>query len=262
MLRFPRASVALFTLLLSAPLSLRSQMLETEKARPHPKGYREASAGIELQTSSQGREAAVPLVFEFLPTSKLELVIEPVAYAAIRPKTGQHATGFGDLELTALWFLHAESGALPALAIAAELKVPTASNTLIGTGKPDFTGYVVASKRFGRFDNHLNLGYTIVGVPRGAQLGDLVNFAAASEFLISSRMELFAEILGNTAVGGEGGSEVAGTTPVVPEAAGGELVATLGMARWITKAVRLSLGVSHDNTRAWQWHPGITVRFP
>ena len=249
-------------LLVAAPLALRGQLLETEKARPHPKGYREVSAGIELQTSNQGSETAVPLAFEFLPTSRLELVIEPVAYAAIRPKTGRHATGLGDVELTALWFVSAETARMPAFAVAAEAKVPTARNALIGTGEADFSGFLIASKRLGRFDNHVNVGYTIVGVPRGSQLGNLVTFAAATEFALSPRTEVFAELLGNAAVGGEGGSEAAGATSMVPEAAGGEFVTTVGMAQWITRSVRLSFGVSHDNTRAWLFHPGLTVRFP
>ena len=56
---------------------------------------------------------------------------------------------------------------LPALAVAGEVKVPTSRNTLIGTGEVDYTPYLIASKRFGNFDVHANVGYALLGEPPG-----------------------------------------------------------------------------------------------
>ncbi len=62
-------------------------MLETETARPLGRGVFEVSGNFEYQTSSEGREAAVPFAAEYGLTDRLELLVEPVAWTAIRPKT-------------------------------------------------------------------------------------------------------------------------------------------------------------------------------
>ena len=58
-------------------------------------------------------------------------------FTSIRPKTGRRATGLGDLEATVQYLVREETGVWPALAEAAELKLPTARETLIGTRRAD-----------------------------------------------------------------------------------------------------------------------------
>ena len=58
--------------------------------------------------------------------------------------------------------LPAQAG-VPALALAGEVKFPTARNTLIGTGKADIAAYLIGSKRWGRLDTHANVSYSVVG---------------------------------------------------------------------------------------------------
>ncbi len=147
---------------------LAAQMLETETARPLGRGVFEVSGNFEYQTSSEGHEAAVPFAAEYGLTDRLELLVEPVAWTSIRPKAGARATGVGDLEATATWLARAETPGVPAIALAAEVKFPTAHNTLIGTGKTDVAGYLIASKHWGRLDTHANVSYTVVGGPAGA----------------------------------------------------------------------------------------------
>src|SRR6185312_9516855 len=105
-----------------------------------------------------------------------------VPYTAIRPKVGAHATGGGDLEVTATYLVRHETSRGPAIALAGEIKFPTAENSLIGTGKADYTGYLIGSKQFNRLDTHGNLGYTIVGHPADTQLNNIWNFALAWEY--------------------------------------------------------------------------------
>ena len=105
----------------------------------------------------------MPFAAEYGLTDRLELLVEPVAWTAIRPKIGARATGVGDLEATATWLARAETPRLPAFALAGEVKFPTAHNNLIGTGKTDIAGYLIASKRWSRLDAHANVSYTVVG---------------------------------------------------------------------------------------------------
>jgi len=246
---------------LAAPGMCVAQILETETARPLGRGTWELATNFEYQTSSEGSETALPLAAEYGVADRWELLLEPVAYTAIRPNVGTRATGVGDMELTVTYLARRESGGTPAVALAGEVKFPTARNTLIGTGKTDLAGYLIASKRLGRFDTHANLGYTIVGRPSGAQLKNIFNFALASELSLGTRSELYGEILANTA----SSSAPEPTGPLqpgtsTPEAPSGEIVTSIGVARYVVPSLRLSLGLSVDNNGAVLFRPGFTWR--
>ena len=261
--RFTRSAswLALLVAVWFPPRLAGAQELETETARPPEAGVVEAGAGYEYQVSSEGSEAAAPMFVELGIAGRLELVVEPVPYTAIRPDAGTHATGAGDLEITLLGLVLAEGERLPAIALAGEIKVPTAGNTLIGTGEYDYTGYLILSKRFGALDASLNLGYAVQGQPPGTMVDDLVSFALAARYLATPRLDLFAEILGNTTTSGEGGSEAGGDTSANPEVAGGELFGTVGAGYLVTPWALVYLGLTYDNTNAFMVHPGLTLKY-
>lgn len=239
--------------------SAGAQILETETARQLRNGQIEVGAGYELQHSREGNEIAVPITIELGVTNRLGLLVEPVPYTAIRPKSGIQATGLGDLEITMSYLVRRESSRFPALALAAEEKIPTARNTLIGTGKADHTAYVIASKMLGRFDTHINAGYTVVGSPKGQSLQNRVSGALATEFAVTATTLLYGEVLGSTSAGGEG--ESAGVASPIPEASGDEIFGTLGIAHSFARGALFSLGVTRDNVGATQIRPAITLWF-
>ncbi|HKR08689.1 MAG TPA: hypothetical protein VJS39_05825 [Gemmatimonadaceae bacterium] len=252
--------VAAITIATVLPRVTTAQMLETETARPLRAGQVEAGLGYEFQHSREGDEIAIPISFEFGLSNRLGLLVEPVPYTAIRPEVGTSATGVGDLEITASYLFRKESAKIPALAIAFEEKIPTARNTLIGSGKADHTAYLIASKAFGRVDTHMNIGYSIIGSPPGQSLANRVMGALAAELSLSPTI-LYAEVLGSTNTGGgEGTPASSGTTPS-PEAGGDEFLATIGVARNFGMGRRLSLGLTRDQAGAWQVRPGITLWF-
>jgi len=252
---------ALVSLFIALPL-FASQPLETETARLLPAGAAKVEVVAELQKAHEGTERAFPLVFEYGLTDRTELTVEPVLGTSIRPRSGQHASGFGDLEITLTQLLRRENGALPAFAVAVETKIPTAHNRLIGTGKADYTGYLIASKKLDRIDLHANLGYTIIGSPAGTQLKNIIDYAFAEEFHLSPRIDFVGEIIGNTSSTGETVEGAPATNPTVPpEAAGAEISALLGVRYRATPALVFALGVSYDNNHAWLIRPGITWRF-
>jgi len=244
-----------------AAIVCHAQVLETETARTLRTGSFEIGNAFEFQYSSEGTERAVPLALEYGITDRMEVLVEPVFGTAIVPETGRRAHGLGDLEVTTSYLLRHENGGIPALAFAAEVKIPTAKNKLIGTGKTDYAGYLIASKRFGRLDTHANFGYTIVGQPAGTSLNNILNFALAGQYHVNNRYEVFGEILGNSSSApGEGGGS-SGVNTVTPEAAGGELVGTLGAGTYIKSKLFLFFGVSYDNNNAVLFHPGLTLQF-
>ena len=135
---------------LALPIAARADLaLETETARLLPAGHVDLSAAFEFQTSSGGREYATPLAIEFGIFDRLELLIEPVAITSIQPKGGESATGIGDIETTLAFLVLKEQPFVPAIAIAGEVKFPSAGDRQIGSGEFDYRIYAVASKRLG-----------------------------------------------------------------------------------------------------------------
>jgi hypothetical protein len=236
-----------------------AQELETETARlPHANAI-EAGAGYEHQISSEGSEIATPLFAEIGLLDRLELIVEPVAYTAIVPKQGIKARGIGDLELTFIGLGFKERPVMPAVAFAAELKIPTAKNDLIGTRKYDYTGYVIVSKQTGKFDSHLNVGYSIIGKPAGVQVNNIFTFAAATRYLLNDKIDLFAELFGNTSATPEAEGEGKAVSGVNAELTGNALVGALGVSYHITPYIHFALGMSYDNNNAFMIHPGFSL---
>jgi hypothetical protein len=243
---------------LLAPELASAQELETETARTMKAGAFKAASGVEYQTSSEGREVAIPVLLEAGLLDRLELVVEPVAFTAILPQNGTHARGVGDIEVTLVGLAVEEHPWLPALALAGEVKIPTARNSLIGTGKFDFAGYLILSKRFGDLDTHFNVGYSILGQPQGVQVNNIFNFALAARYPVGERWDFFGEVLATTSssLASETGPDTAGGAGA--ELAGGELVGTLGAGFRVVPSLLVSVGLSLDNNQAILIHPGLT----
>ncbi len=240
-----------------------AQTLETETARLLSPGVVTVSGGYEFQTSSDGREIALPLAFEVGLGHRLELLAEPVPYTSIRPTSGRNATGAGDLEVTMTYLARQERGAWPALALAGEVKVPTARDQLIGTGKSDYALYLIGSTTRGRFSTHANVGYAILGKPAGVVVHNIFNFALAEEVGLTPTSHLFGEVLGSTASGAGEGEKPApgpGQPIVTSEIAGAQLVGTVGVAQTLFSSLELSMSVSLDNNAAVLLRPGFTYR--
>ena len=232
--------------------------LETETARLAQRGELVMEANYEFQTSSGGTEAAIPLAFEYGLTRGLELMAEPVPYTSIKPKSVRGPTGVGDIEVTLSGLVRSESRRVPALALAGEIKIPTAEAPLIGSDHYDWTTYLIGSKRYGSVDVHANLGYTIVGHPSDFDVNNTIDYAVAVEYFLGPRWCVVAEVVGNTAAIPETGSA---ESTVAPEHSGGETVGMLG-ARWQwTPGFIASFGVTLDNNGAVLVRPGLTARF-
>lgn len=236
--------------------------LETEDALPLWPGQLEIGGGLEYQTSKEGREVAMPLSLEYGISNKFTLLIEPVCFTTIHPRSASKVTGFGDLEMTLFYQLRQETVSFPAISVSAEVKLPTARNSLIGTGKTDFTPFLIASKTTGKFFTSVNASYTFLGKPAGVAVNNLFNYALGTIFQVSGKTILFGEVYGNTsALGGkdvpEGTIAVPGNPSRTTEISGGEKVISFGSGYYLTKNLQLSLSVSYDNNHAVLFRPGV-----
>jgi hypothetical protein len=256
--------IASFVILfLTVTNRLTAQVLETEDSKPVPVGQFVIGSAVEFQTSKSGTETAIPFGIEYGLTPRITLLLEPVAYTNIHNKIGNSAAGIGDLEFTVFYQLFKEQKIMPAISLSAEVKFPTAKNPLIGTGKTDFTPFLIASKNLGKFYTSLNLSYTFLGKPAGVVAGNLLNYAAGTIYTASEKNIFFGEIYGNTSAFGTDVPEVTGVNIVTntPEISGGELVGSVGYGRYVGKNLLLSFGISYDNNNAILFRPGIEWSF-
>lgn len=244
---------------------LQAQVLETEESKPLLPRQFEVGTGLEFQTSKEGNESALPLAIEYGLSKKFTLLVEPVGFTSILPKMGPYAKGIGDLEITLFYQIVSEKRVLPSISISGEIKIPTAHNTLIGTGKTDYTPFIIISKTTGKLYTSINLSYTFLGKPSGVVANNLFNYAIGTIFNASLKSILFAELYGNTSsLGGiETPEGVISTNPNLntAELSGGETVGAIGYGYYLKKELLISFGVSFDNNNAILFRPGIEWKF-
>jgi hypothetical protein len=237
---------------------VHAQILETETARLPNRAAWEVAGNLEYQTSSEGTESAFPWALTYGLRDDWELLVEPVLYTDISPSGAAAASGVGDTEITLTHLFHAENGArMPALAWAVEAKIPTGQSPMIGTGEYDYTAYLIASKRIGRFDVHGNLSYTLIGAPAGTNLENYFGLAVGAVLRPRPGYEIFGEILGTTSSGG--GDEASGAV-AVPEA-GGEAAVTLGAGRFFGPHMLGFVSLGSDSSGASLARVGFTRAF-
>ena len=208
--------------------------LETEESNPLLPQQVELGAAIEFQTSKEGTENALPLSIEYGISRKLTVLVEPVAFTNIHPKVGTSTTGLGDLEITLFYQLMSEKKSWISMSLSGEVKLPVANNALIGTGKTDYTPFLIFSKTTGAFFTSANLSYTFLGKPKGVNANNLFNYAIGTIYTLSPKSILFAEVFGNTSA--FGGTDVPegqaktdiGTRTNTKEISGGETVGSIG----------------------------------
>ena len=253
--------IVTFTLSSFFATGICAQVLETEESKPLLPRQFEIGTGLEFQTSKEGTETAFPLAIEYGLSKKFTLLVEPVGFTSIVAKNGPHAKGIGDLELTLFYQILSERKMLPSISISAEVKLPTAKDSLIGTGKIDFTPFLIMSKTTGRFFTSINLSYTFLGKPSGVVASNLFNYAIGTVYTISSRSIIFAEFYGNTAAIDAVETTTPNSNSKVPEISGGENVGAFGYGYYLKSNLLVSLGVNYDNNNAILFRPGIEWKF-
>jgi hypothetical protein len=216
--------------------------------------------GFEREHRLERSESRALLALEYAASERLRLRLEPILYSEVRQPNGTRHAGIGDLEFSATMVARPERRAMPGVAFAAEVKLPSARNEHIGSGRVDYTADVILSKRVAGLYTHLNLGYTVVGRPPGADVRNAVGFAFAAERRFE-RFDVVGEVVGHTRVLRSGGS-AAWTEPgtVRPELAGEQFATTLGARFHVNETLVLSMGVSYEHDRAIEIVPGLGVR--
>jgi outer membrane putative beta-barrel porin/alpha-amylase len=255
--------IAVISALTFAGSAFGGQPLETESTRLLRARQFEFEMGVEHQRASAGTESALPMAIGYGISDRAELLVEPVLLDRVRDKGVPGVGGVGDLELTLTTRLYGNEASRSGFALAGEVKVPTARNRRIGSGQTDFTLWSIAGHQLGRWDTHLNLGYTLIGRPPGVAVNNVFNYGLAEEYRLNPTWELLAEVFGNTSALAEAADQASGTgeSALTPEIGGAETVGTLGARFHTAHGLTYSLGLSYDSQQAVLVHPGLSFRF-
>ena len=243
--------LALIALLGSAtPVS--AKILKTRKSSQSRALDLTVGSGAEYENDGEQTELGFPFLVDWGFAKAFKLTIEP-QYTVINSTVGESVRGLGDLETSLTWDFVSERRYRPLFSAVALIKWPTASGD-IGTGEPDYTLGAIVSKDFGNnCDLEFNVGYTWVGSPPDEPLKNSLEFSLATEWQMTPRLALEAEIA--TASGGVRGQ--AGTIGGVGAGTGGgessrDTEATIGLAENLTHRFKLEEGVVVKADGGWQ----------
>lgn len=191
------ALLALMTLSL-ATQAHADLVLETETAQMGKKGEGNVSNAFQVERDRDGVTYLTESQYEVGLSDRSELLIEPFFYERQNPKVGPSVQGVGDLEITYSWIALPETASRPAIILAQKIKVPTATNRDIGTGKVDAQSYVIIGKTWGAVELNINLGYEFIGKVQTTHLRDQFIYDASLDFPVAPKLTLFVEGYGNT----------------------------------------------------------------
>ncbi len=246
----PSPRTLLATLFIGAALtaSLRADLvLETETAELGKKGDMLISTGVQFEREKDGSRTTFTLnQYEVAITDRAELLIEPFFVEWDNPKDGKSFHGMGDLEITPSYMIVLEKPYVPAVVLAFKLKVPTAKNREIGTGKFDYQPYIILGKTYGNWVFNFNLGYDFVTSTGGEKLSNQFIYDLSVERKITENWSVFAEIFANT-------------KPTVGEK--GTFSGAVATEYHFTKHLNAFVSVGYDTDGLFNVRPGFNVEF-
>jgi hypothetical protein len=232
--------------------------METSTTRLQEAKTFEIAGSFEFSGSKEITERSIPLCLIYGISNRLELAMQSVIYTSVSTSDEPTASGIGDFEVALEYLLFKERKILPSIALEGEVKIPTANNPLIGTQRFDYFATLIASKKFGNLDTHVNFGYIVVGQPEDIPLHNVFCFAAAGEFEISEKLELVTEILANNS---SFLNETDEDRVLHPAIIPGEISGLVGARYGFTEKLRMALGVGYNNKKALLIRTGLIYCF-
>jgi hypothetical protein len=212
-------------------------------------------SGFEYAKDADGTEYDFPLLFEYNFSEQLKLVLEP-NYVNFSSKLAgvSSARGVDDTEVSLEYEFLPERRYRPALSLETLVKLPTASNRNIGTGKTDYALGLIAGKDLVFMDLDFNVLYTYSGDRR---LKDSVEYSLAGEWPLSSRFSVEGEVVSATGGGARHGQP--GTFGGQALASGSGATGTevlLGAAQHLGPNLKIEEGYNLQAGQfvlAWEW---------
>jgi hypothetical protein len=173
-------------------------VLETETAYLGKKGQGTFGNAVQFERDKDGLTMLTLTALEYAPTDDLEILFEPFFYEEQHPKGGPRVSGQGDTELTFSYRIVDEGKVMPAVVLAAKVKLPTATNAAIGTRRADYTGYLILGKLIGGWELNANAAVETFGSPAGSDFRNQFIYDFSVTHAITEKWTGYGEVFGNT----------------------------------------------------------------
>lgn len=224
-------------------------VLETETAELGKQGEFTISTGVQFERERDGSRTIFTLnQIEYAVTDRAEILIEPFFQEWDHPKGEKSFHGMGDLEITPSYMVVLDDPKTwyPAVVLAFKLKVPTARNRDIGTGKCDYLPYIILGKTIGDWVFNANFGYNFVTSPGDEPLKNQFIYDFSVERKITEKWSVFAEIFANS-------SPATGQT--------GTFAAAIATEYKFTEHFNAFVSVGYDTDHLVNLRPGFNFEF-
>jgi hypothetical protein len=172
--------------------------LETETAYLGKQGQGTFGNAVQFERDKDGLTILTLTALEYAPTDDLEILFEPFFYEQQRPKAGPRVSGQGDTELTFSYRIVNEGEFMPAVVLAAKVKLPTATNAAIGTRRADYTGYLILGKTIDGWEFNANAAVETFGSPAGSDFKNQFIYDFSVNHAITEKWTGYGEVFGNT----------------------------------------------------------------
>lgn len=188
--------------LIYLPPSLAGRPLTTDDAWTVEKGKFQLELGLDAtRQDNNDREYNPSITLSYGLSEKADLGLG-IGYVFVQPEEGEKEHGLADTELKLKYRWMDEKDWIPALATAAKLKIPTASESKgLGSGRPDWGINFIATKNFSkRLVLHLNFGYTFIG---DGNSDKELNYSMGGQFVLTDKWALVGEVFGTNNLNGK-----------------------------------------------------------
>ncbi len=156
-------------------------------------------AAVQHERDSDARTWTLETGLQYELSGRLQLLAEAICFERQSPAAGDPVSGMGDTDLTLSWLARAERELLPPLVLALRVKLPTARQEELGTGRADFAALLVLAKEFGEFELALEAEYETLGSPAGEALADQFIYTLAVDYGVNDYLSVYGELFGNSA---------------------------------------------------------------
>jgi len=195
-----------FCLLLTTRLAWAGPPFVTDDPETPPWHGWEINIPLTLERTRDEREIEMPLFdlnYGYKPNVQLKLEFPLLSVDRVG---GGRARGLGDTLIGVKWRFREESRRRPQLALYPQVVLPTGdSQRGLGSGKPSYILPLLAQKGWGRLTLYGNLGY-VVQTAAGSR--DFWYHGLTLMREVTDRLEVGAEVFGNSATGVDGHSEL------------------------------------------------------
>ena len=191
--RFMR--VVLFALLaLGGTFAFADTAIETETAQLGKQGELVISNSYEYVSGNSGTSGGTLTQFEYGISDRAEILVEPFFYVWDHPDDEEKVDGPGDLEITPSYMVVLEDGWVPAVLVAAKVKVPTGSKRVGGSGKYDYYPYLIFGQHFGNWIVNANVGVNFAAREHGPGFDNQTVWDLEAERQFAGKWTTFWEV--------------------------------------------------------------------